>query len=710
MSETMIRETPRRDAAPHDDLAWLRDRDDPRVQEFLENENRRTETAMGGTIALQGELYAEFKSRIREADRTAPVKIDDFYYYRRTEEGKPYRVWARAHGGPDAEEEILLDENTLARGHDFFGIGATGVSPDHRYLAYGYDVSGEEMYTLVVKDLSTGSILPERLEGTARTLAWAEDGHTLFYTTKDSAKRAYRVYRHTLGSDSSDDSLIYEESDAAFHVAVRKTRSRSFILIEVGSAVTSETLVIDARRPERSARLFRPRIRGVEYELVDVGGAFLVRTNDDAKNFRLLRVPTRAKGGWGEPNDWEEVIPHRPGVMLASVEAFRGFQVLLEREGGLPRFRVWPMGGEPYTVPVPEPVYTLEAGENPEFDAEAFRYVYSSPSTPRTVLDLDVRSGDTTVVKRDESPGFDPSRYESARVFAIAEDGVEIPISLVYARGLKWDGCNPCALSGYGAYGISYEMGFSSHVPSLLDRGFVYGIAHVRGGGEGGEPWHDQGKMLDKKTTFTDFIRCAETLIERGYTSSRRLGIQGRSAGGLLIGAVTNQRPDLFTSVIAGVPFVDVLSTMLDPSIPLTVIEYEEWGDPRDPEYYDYIRSYSPFDNVREAPYPNILATAGLNDPRVQYWEPARWVARLRTRRTDDRLTLLKTDLGAGHAGPSDRYALLKERAFEYAFLIRTLAAGLVPEPAPGSVTELDPDTTLRSEPSVDAVHPEVTG
>jgi oligopeptidase B len=680
MSDAVLRESPRPDAAPGDDLAWLRDRDDPRVQEFLENENRRTETAMGGTTALQEVLYTEFKSRIRETDRSAPVRIDDFYYYHRTEEGKPYRVWARAHGHPDAEEEVLLDENRLARGHDFLGVGATAVSPDHRYLAYGFDVSGEEMYTLVVKDLSAGSVLPERLEGAARSMAWAEDGRTLFYTTRDGAKRAYRVYRHTLGSDPSDDALVYEEGDAAFHVAVRKTRSRRFILIEVSSAVTNETLVIDARRPERPASLFRARTRGVEYELVDEGEAFLVRTNEGAKNFRLLRVPARGDGGWGEPAEWEEVIPHRPGVMLEGVETFRDFQVLLERERGLPRYRVRPTGGEPYTIPVAEPVYTLEVGENPEFDAESFRYVCSSPLTPKTVLDLEVRSGVTAVVKRDESPGFDPSRYESARVVAVAEDGAEIPISLVYPRGSKRDGRNPCVLSGYGAYGISYELGFSSHVPSLLDRGFVYGIAHVRGGGEGGEPWHDQGKMLNKKTTFTDFIRCAETLIEAGYTSSERLGIQGRSAGGLLIGSVTNLRPDLFTSVIAGVPFVDVLSTMLDPSIPLTVIEYEEWGDPRDPEYRDYIRSYSPVDNVREAGYPNILATAGLNDPRVQYWEPARWVARLRALRTDDRLTLLRTDLGAGHAGPSDRYAFLRERAFEYAFLLRTLAPESAPE------------------------------
>lgn len=684
MSEAAVRGASRRVATPADGLAWLKNRDDPRVLEFLERENRRTDSAMAGTEPLQDELYAEFKSRMREADRSAPVRIDDFHYYHRTEEGKAYRVWARVPDREDAEEEVLLDENSLAKGHDFFGVSTALVSPDHRYLAYGYDVDGDEAYTLVIKDLSTGSLLPERLEDAATAMAWAEDGRTLFYTTRDSARRAYRVYRHTLRHDPSDDVLVYEEGDAAFHVSVRKTRSRRFILIEVASAITSETLVVDAHRPEEAPRPFRPRSRGVEYELEDAGDALLIRTNESAKNFRLLRTlprgaPSGGDGEWGEPDEWEEVIPHRPEVMLDGVEPFAGFLVLLEREGALPRCRVWPVGGEPYPVPTTEPVYTLEAGDNPEFNADRFRYVYSSPLTPKTVLDIEMTTGDTAVVKRDEAPGFDPDAYESARIVALADDGTEIPISLVYAQGMERDGSSPCLLTGYGAYGISYEQGFSTSVPSLLDRGFIYGIAHVRGGGEGGEAWHDQGKMLTKKTTFTDFIRCAETLVEGGYTSRGRLGIQGRSAGGLLMGAVTNLRPELFTSVIAGVPFVDVLSTMLDPEIPLTVIEYEEWGDPSDPEYYDYIRSYSPFDNVRETSYPHILATAGLNDPRVQYWEPARWVARLRSRRTDDRLTLLKTDLQAGHVGPSDRYAFLRERAFEYAFLIRTLAPELGP-------------------------------
>jgi oligopeptidase B len=662
-----------------DEFVWLKDREDPRVLQFLEEENRRTEIAMRDTTGLQEDLFREFKSLMCETDRSAPVRIGDFFYYYRTETGKPYRVWVRTRGRADGEEELLLDENALAEGFDFFRLSAIAVTPDHRYLAFGHDASGDEVHTIVVKDLSTGSLLPDRLEGASGAFAWAEDCQTILYATRDEMNRAYRVYRHRLGGDPRQAVLVYEETDPAFHLSLRKTRSRHYILIEVASAVTSETWVVDAHQPENPPRRFQGRVKGVEYELADAGEAILVRTNDDAKNFRLLRAEVDAEGGWAAREGWIEILPERPDVMLEGVEAFRDFLVLLEREGGLPRIRIWLPDREPRSVSMPEPVYTRMDGENPDFAADCFRYEYSSPLTPETVFDVDARTGGSTTAKRQEVPGFDSSRYRSERIHAIADDGTEIPISLVYRSELERDGSNPCVLMGYGAYGISYEPGFSSRVPSLLDRGFVYAVAHVRGGGELGEAWHDQGKMLSKKTTFTDFVRCAETLIAAGYTCSDRLGIQGRSAGGLLMGAVTNMRPELFAAVIAGVPFVDVLSTMQDATIPLTVIEYEEWGDPGDPVYFDYIRSYSPYDNVREVDYPHVLATAGLNDPRVQYWEPARWVARLRTMRTDERLSLLKTDLGAGHAGPSDRYAQLREHAFEYAFLIQTLAPGLVP-------------------------------
>jgi oligopeptidase B len=566
-----------------DEFAWLKDRTDPRVLRFLEEENLRTEIAMRATSGIQEDLYREFRARMCETDRSAAMRIDDFFYYYRTEAGRPYRVWARAAGRPDAEEEILLDENELAEGSDFFRLSAVAVSPDHRYLAFGYDLSGDEVHTIVVKDLSTGSHLPDRLEDASGAFAWAEDGRSLLYATRDDMNRAYRVYRHRLGDDPGHARLVYEESEPAFHLTLRKTRSRRFILIEIASAVTSETWVIDAHQPENPPRRFQPRVRGVEYELADSGDSFLVRTNESAKNFRLMRVPVHDDGSWSAREEWTEVLPHRPDVMLEGVEAFRDFLVLVEREGGLPRVRVWLPGREPRAIPMPEPIYTLTVAENPDFAADRFRYEYSSPLTPETVFEIDGPGGDPTTVKRQDAPNFDPSRYRSERIHAIADDGTEIPISLVYRAGLVRDGSNCCLLMGYGSYGISYEPGFSSRVPSLLDRGFVYAVAHVRGGGELGETWHDQGKMLSKKTTFTDFIRCAETLIEAGYTCSERLGIQGRSAGGLLMGAVTNMRPDLFATVIAGVPFVDVLSTMQDATIPLTVIEYEEWGDPVHP-------------------------------------------------------------------------------------------------------------------------------
>lgn len=682
---------------PDDDLAWLRDREDPRVRRFLEEENRRTERVMAATAALRERLYEEMRARIRETDRSVPVRIDDFYYYHRTEEGKPYPIWARARGAPDAGEEVLLDENELAADERFFRLGPRAVSPDHRYLAFGLDTTGDEEYTLAVKDLETGERLPERIGRVADSVAWAEDGGTLLYAVRDDTKRAHRVFRHRVGEDPSRDELVLEEADPAFHLKVRKTRSRRWILLQSSSAVTSETWVLDARRPAEPPLRFLPRRPGVEYDLADAGDAWLVRTNEGATNFRLLRAPAREDGTWAPRGEWTELRPHRPAVMLERVEAFRDFLVLVEREGGARRLTVWPRDRETagdgaadgvpasYRVelPVPGEARSLRRAENPDYEASVFRYVLSAPITPTSTYELDRRTGESRLLKRQDCPGFDPERYVVERLHARAEDGVEVPISVLRRRDLALDGRAPALMVGYGAYGISLDPGFDSNLFSLVDRGFVWAGAHVRGGGEFGETWHDAGRMLRKKTTFADFIRCAERLVEAGYTASDRLAIQGRSAGGLLIGAVVNARPDLFGAAIAGVPFVDVYATMQDPSLPLTVIEYEEWGDPRVPEYRDYIRSYSPFDNVAPAEYPHMLVTAGLHDPRVQYWEPARWVARLRQLRTDDRLLLLKTDLGAGHTGPSDRYEGLRERAFEFAFLLRTVASGRA-DPAGG--------------------------
>ncbi len=659
-----------------DDLTWLRRRGDPRVLEFLERENERADREMAGLAELEARLYEEFRSRIQEDDRSVPARWGEYFYYHRTEAGKPYRIWARTHADPEGPEEVILDENELAAPHDFFAVGGHAVSPDHRTVAYVYDTTGDEEHTLVVKEIATGRHLTERIEGTAEDLAWAEDGKTLLYVTRDELKRAYRVYRHRIGYDPAEDTLVFEEHDPAFHVSLRKTRSRRFILIVTSSAITRDTLLVDANAPERGVRRLVPRQTGLEYDVSDGGDALFVRTNLGATNFRVLRAPVASDGIPAELEEWSEELAHRPEVMVAGVEAFRNHLVFLERENGVAHIRVRARDGSrpDYGVRFDEEVRAVTTGENLEFDATVFRYVFSSPITPPSTFDLDLDTGRSTLRKRDPVPGFDPSRYRTERVWATADDGARIPISIVYPHGLERGGSNPCLLNGYGAYGICLEPAFSILALSLLDRGFAYAIAHVRGGGELGETWHEQGRMLCKRNTFTDFIRCAESLVEEGYTSPERLGIQGRSAGGLLIGAVTNMRPDLFRAVVAGVPFVDVLATMLDPSIPLTVIEYEEWGDPKDPEYYDYIRSYSPFDNVRETDYPHILVTAGLHDPRVQYWEPARWVSRLRERRTDDGRLLLRTAMDAGHMGPSDRYAWLKEKAFEFAFLVDTLA------------------------------------
>lgn len=672
-----------------DPFAWLRRREDPRVLDFLRRENEHTERETGPLRALEDRIYAEIRGRIQEDDRSVPAPHGEYLYYHRTESGKPYRILARAPAGTDfrdgipTDEQVVLDENALAAPHDFFHVGGYAISPDHRYVAYAYDTTGDEAFAVVVDDVAAGRRLPERMTRTAEELAWSADSRTLFYVTRDALMRSYRVYRHRLGFDPADDALVFEEKDEAFHIGLRSSRSGRYVFIETSSAVTRETLMIDAARPEAPPISVGGRERGVEVCVADPGGeALWVLTNRDAVNFELLEAPVSEGEIVGTPGTWAKVVPHRDDVMLEGIEVFERFAVLVVREGGERHLDVLESDGTHWRVGVEGTVRSIDVGDNREFAAGAFRYSVSSLSRPRTDFEVDISSRRVTELKQEPAPGVDPSRYRTERIWATADDDVRIPISIVRRADLDLDGRAPCLLSGYGSYGICFDPAYSNPALSLVDRGFVFAIAHVRGGGELGERWHEHGKMAHKRNTFTDFIRCAETLIEEGYTAADRLGIQGRSAGGLLMGAVTNMRPDLFRAVVAGVPFVDVLATMLDPSIPLTVIEYEEWGDPRDPEYYDYIRSYSPFDNVREAEYPHMLVTAGLNDPRVQFWEPARWVARLRERRTDDRRLLLKTDMGAGHRGPSDRFAWLRDKAFEYAFLVSALAPELVGDAA----------------------------
>lgn len=654
-----------------DSYFWLRDRSDPGVIPYLEAENRYTGEVMAPTQSLRDGLYHEILGRIQETDLSVPVKRDDFFYYTRTEEGRAYSIQCRKQGSLDAPEQILLDGNVLAQEQKYFRLGNFAVSPDHRLLAYSIDVEGDEAYTIYVKNLATGELLPDRIANTYYTLEWANDNRTFFYTVLDEAKRPYRAFRHELGVTSDD--LVYEETDGRFTLGLQKTRSRRFLFIELSSPLTSELRYLEADNPRGEFRVMLPRRQGVEYDASHYLDDFLIRTNEQAKNFRLLSCPI------ADPAALREVIPARDRVTIEGIDAFQGHFIVYERERGLEQICIRHGDGDNlHYIEFPEPVYTVSASGNPEYKTDLLRFSYTSLVTPLSVFDYNIRTRGRELKKRYEvRGGYDASQYRSERIFARAPDGVEVPVSLVYKDGFERNGASPLLLYGYGAYGHSIDPRFSSDRLSLLDRGFVFGIAHIRGGAELGEEWHDHGKLLEKKNTFTDFIACAEHLIARRYTSSHRLAIMGGSAGGLLMGAVLNLHPELFHAAIAKVPFVDTLNTMLDPTLPLTMAEYEEWGNPEEKPYYDYIRSYSPYDNVSARNYPMLLVTAGLNDPRVSYWEPAKWVAKLRALKTDSNVLLLKTDLESGHFGPSGRYEGIKETAFDYAFLLMALGVSV---------------------------------
>ena len=574
-----------------DDYYWLRQRDNPKVIEYLEAENRYTEAVMKPTEPLQRSLYDEMRARIKQTDLSVPARDGDYYYYSRTFEGKQYSTYCRKSGDLDAPEEVILNLNELAAAHEYFRLGAFTVSPDHRLLAYSIDLTGAEVYTVHVKDLRSGERLDDEIPETYYGLQWANDNRTLFYTTLDHARRPWRVHRHTLGTDSADDAIIYQEDDEAYHVRLSKTLSKRFIVITLASQITSEVRLLDADDPSSAPRLAHPREHGMEYYVAHHGEHFFIRTNDQAVNFRLMRAPVDRLS----KSNWIEVLPHRPQVKLEGVDAFQDHLVVHERRDGLRRIRILGLSQEfDHYIDFPEPVYTVFGGENREYDAGTCRLQYTSLVTPRSVYDYDISTRQLELKKRQEvRGGYDPNEYQSARIHALADDGARVPISLVYCKGLRRDGSHPALLYGYGSYGASMPPFFSSNRVSLLDRGFVFAIAHVRGGGDLGRPWYEDGKLLKKKNTFTDFIACAEHLIAQGYTAPDRLAIMGASAGGLLMGSVTNMRPDLFKAVVAQVPFVDVINTMLDDDIPLTVVEYEEWGDPREREYYEYMRSYS---------------------------------------------------------------------------------------------------------------------
>jgi len=654
-----------------DDYFWMRDSNDPNVIAYLEAENAYTDAMMQHTQGLQTTLYSEMLARIKETDLSVPYRKDDYYYYSRTEEGKDYPIYCRKKGSLDASEEILLDQNELAKGYDYFSLGTFQVSPNHQLLAYSVDASGAEKHTLFFLDLNTFELYPETLTETYYSFAWGNDNRTVFYTKVDSTNRPFQLWRHTLGSRPEDDVLIYQEPDEAYFLSVGKTRSQAYILMSLGSKVTSEVHYLDAHNPTNSFQVIHPRQQGMEYSIEHHSDRFYIVTNDEAINFKLVKTPVAKPS----KDNWQTVIPHREDVLLSSVSAFADYLVISERKGGLPMIRVQKTStGEEQDIRFPEPTYSISPGNNPEFNTTTLRFNYTSLITPFSVFDYDMETKQRELKKETEVlGGYDRTQYESEWIMATASDGTEIPLSIVYKKGLQKDGTNPLFLTAYGSYGVSYPASFSSTRLSLLNRGVIVAIAHIRGGGEMGRKWYEDGKFLHKKNTFTDFIACAEHLITQKWTSSDRLAISGGSAGGLLMGAVINSRPELFKVVLAAVPFVDVVTTILDTSLPLSALEWEEWGNPNDKTYYDYMKSYSPYDNVKPQDYPNILITAGLNDSRVKYWEPAKWTAKLRELKTDNNILLLKTNMGAGHGGASGRYESLKETAFEYAFVLDCL-------------------------------------
>ncbi|WP_088241924.1 S9 family peptidase [Calothrix rhizosoleniae] len=657
-----------------DNYFWMRDQENPQVISYLEAENAYTDAMMQHTQGLQTQLYEEILARIKERDLSVPYRKDDYYYYSRTEEGKAYPIYCRKRGSLDAGEEVLLDQNQLANGHEFCDLGVLAVSPNHQILAYSTDTTGAERYTLFFLDLNSHELYADIIEDTYFSLVWANDNKTVFYTTIDDANRPFKLFRHTLGCDVADDELIYHEPDDGYHLYVDKTRSQEYLLLTVGGSITSEIHYLKADNPFGEFEVIAPRDTGILYDVEHHSDYFYIVTNETAINFKLMRTPITAIG----KDNWQTVIPHRQDVRLSEVSAFVNHLVIYERKGGLPTARIQNIAtGAENQITFPEPTYDFEEDTNAEFNTNILRFSYTSLITPPSVFDYDMDTNQRELKKETEVlGGYDRTQYRSEWLMATADDGTSVPISIVYPRDIKQDGTNPLFMLGYGSYGYSYPVTFASDILSLLDRGVVFAIAHVRGGEEMGRQWYEEGKFLHKKNTFTDFITCAEYLIAQGWTASDRLAISGGSAGGLLMGAVMNMRPDLFQAVVARVPFVDVLTTILDTSLPLSVMEWEEWGNPNEKAYYDYLKSYSPYDNVEAKDYPDILITAGLNDSRVKYWEPAKWTAKLRDMKTDENILLLKTNMGAGHSGASGRYESLKELVFEYAFVFDRLGVG----------------------------------
>lgn len=641
------------------------------VVKYLEAENEYLEAKLADVADLRETLYEEIVGRIKQDDQSVPVKRDGYWYYTRFDEGADYPLYCRKKGSMDAEEEILLDGPAMGEGKSYFNIGTYSVSTNNNLIAYSVDLVSRRQYTIHVKDLTTGEVFEDNIPNTTGGMTWANDNKTLFYTKRDpETLRSFQIYRHTLGTPTDDDVLVYQEDDETFNVGIGKSKSKEYLLIASSATMSDEWRYLDANDPEGEWTVIQPRERGLEYNVSQYQDHFYIINNLDAQNFKLSKAPIKSPG----KASWTDVIPHRPNVLLEGISIFKDFLVIDERENGLTNIRIRPWdGSDEHYIEFNDPAYTAYVGGNPEFDTEIVRFGYSSMTTPNSTYDYNMRTRERTLLKQQEvvDPNFAPENYISERIMVQARDGVLVPMSIVYRKDLDRSQPNPTLLYGYGSYGASMDPYFSSVRLSLLDRGFIYAIAHIRGGQEMGRQWYEDGKLLNKMNTFTDFIDCGDFLVNMSYTTNEQLYAMGGSAGGLLMGAVINMRPEMWNGVIAAVPFVDVISTMLDESIPLTTGEFDEWGNPKIEEYYRYIMQYSPYDNIEAKDYPNMLVTTGYWDSQVQYWEPAKWVAKLRELKTDDNLLLLYTNLEAGHGGASGRFRRYKETAMEYAFLLK---------------------------------------
>ena len=651
-----------------DNYYWLNDRENPEVIEYLNQENEYTKTVLQPTEEFQAKLFEEMKSRIKEDDSSVPYKMNGYWYLTEFQKGKEYPIHKRRKDSLENPDEILFDVNPMAEGHAYYKLGGLSISPNNEMCTFGVDNVSRRIYTIQVKDLRTGEILPDKIENTTGGSVWAADNKTLFYTRKDEALRAYQIWKHKLGTSSEKDTLVFEETDDTFSVYVYKSKSRDYIIIGTSSTVSDEYRYINANQPDSKFKIFQERERDLEYSIEHFGNEFYIQTNkDDAFNFKLMKTPIDKT----EQENWIEVIPHREETFIEGFEIFKNYLVIEERTNGLIQMNIkaWDKS-EDYYLPFNEETYTAGSGTNPDFDTDILRYGYTSLTTPTSVIDFNMKDKTSEVKKEQEVLGsFDKDNYVSERIWAEARDGEKVAISLVHHKDTKLSADTPLLLYAYGSYGYTIEPNFSSVRLSLLDRGFIYAIAHIRGGQYLGREWYEDGKMLEKKNTFFDYIDCAKYLIEKGYTSTPHLYGMGGSAGGLLMGAVINYEPTLFNGIVAQVPFVDVVTTMLDDTIPLTTGEYDEWGNPNDEEYYNYMKEYSPYDNVKAKAYPNLYVSTGLHDSQVQYWEPAKWVAKLRELKTDNNVLLLDTNMDTGHGGASGRFESLKEDAKEDAFL-----------------------------------------